>query len=91
MQTTSSSIGAYRFGIFGFGVYPLGLELSVEASYPADEAAGTALIFLSGQVQGGLLILCSAFMSEDLTPEAEEIEVLDFSQNMVSKLDDSSK
>ena len=40
------------FGVFGFGMYPLGLELSVENTYPVDEAAGTALIFLSGQIQG---------------------------------------
>ncbi len=40
-----------RFGIFGFGAYPLALELSVEASYPIDEAAGTAIIFLSGQAR----------------------------------------
>ena len=33
-------------------MYPIGLELSVENTYPVDEAAGTALIFLSGQVQG---------------------------------------
>ena len=38
------------FGVFGFGAYPLGLELSVEATYPVDESIGTALIFMSGQV-----------------------------------------
>ena len=38
----------FRFGIFGFGMYPIGLELSVEATYPIDESAGTAIIFLSG-------------------------------------------
>jgi hypothetical protein len=38
-----------RFGIFGFGMYPIGLELSVEATYPIDESAGTAIIFLSGK------------------------------------------
>jgi hypothetical protein len=34
----------FRFGVFAFGFYPLGLELSVEVTYPVDEAAGTALI-----------------------------------------------
>ena len=65
----------YRFGILGFGVYPLGLELSVEASYPVDEAAGTALIFLSGQVQGGILVLFAQILAQDLNEEAQEIEV----------------
>ena len=46
------AISCAMFGIFGFGMYPIGLELSVENTYPVDEAAGTALIFLSGQIQG---------------------------------------
>ena len=46
------AISCAIFGIFGFGMYPIGLELSVENTYPVDEAAGTALIFLSGQIQG---------------------------------------
>ena len=54
------------FGIFGFGMYPMGLELSVENTYPVDETAGTALIFLSGQIQGALLIMISGLMEQDL-------------------------
>ena len=54
------------FGIFGFGMYPLGLELSVENTYPVDEAAGTALIFLSGQIQGAILIMISGLLEKDL-------------------------
>ena len=54
------------FGVFGFGMYPLGLELSVENTYPIDQAAGTALIFMSGQVQGAILVLISAAMEQDL-------------------------
>ena len=42
------------FGVFGFGAYPVGLELSVEATYPLDESIGTALTFLSGQIQVGV-------------------------------------
>ncbi len=56
-------------------MYPIGLELSVENSYPVDEAAGTALIFLSGQIQGGVLIAISAAMEQDLTSEALAIQV----------------
>ncbi len=50
LSVVTSFWPAHRFGVFGFGAYPLALELSVEATYPIDEAAGTALIFLSGQV-----------------------------------------
>lgn len=58
------------FGVFGFGMYPIGLELSVENTYPVDEAAGTALIFLSGQIQGALLITIAGSMEKELPPEA---------------------
>eukprot|EP00093_Oithona_nana_P009054 09054.XXX_458141_457607_1 [CDS] Oithona nana genome sequencing. len=60
------------FGIFGFGMYPIGLELSVENTYPVDEAAGTALIFLSGQIQGSILIMISGAMEQELSPEIVE-------------------
>lgn len=39
------------FGAFAFGVYPLGLELALEVTYPVDEAISTAMIFMSGQIQ----------------------------------------
>ena len=58
------------FGVFGFGMYPLGLELSVEATYPIDQSIGTALIFMSGQVQGGILVFASQMLEQDLTGSA---------------------
>ena len=57
------------FGVFGFGMYPLGLELSVEATYPIDESIGTALIFMSGQIQGGILVFASQMLEQDLKPD----------------------
>merc|ERR1711970_1104151 len=54
------------FGVFGFGMYPLGLELSVEATYPVDESIGTALIYMSGQIQGGILVFASQMLEQDL-------------------------
>ena len=53
MKTLSMS---QRFGIFGFGMYPIALELSVEATYPMDESAGTAIIFLSGNLHQAILL-----------------------------------
>ena len=64
------------FGVFGFGMYPIGLELSVENTYPVDEAAGTALIFLSGQIQGSMLIMISGAMEQELSPGLAEISVI---------------
>merc|ERR1712117_266738 len=34
------------FGVFAFGMYPLGLELALEVTYPVDEAISTAMIFM---------------------------------------------
>ena len=47
-------------------MYPLGLELSVEATYPVDESIGTALIYMSGQIQGGMLVFASQILQQDL-------------------------
>lgn len=36
------------FGFFGFSIYPVAMELSVECSYPVGEATSAGLIFVSG-------------------------------------------
>lgn len=35
-------------GFFGFSIYPVAMELSVECSYPVGEATSAGLIFVSG-------------------------------------------
>ncbi|KAE8277048.1 hypothetical protein D5F01_LYC25188 [Larimichthys crocea] len=45
------------FGFFGFAIYPVAMELSVECSYPVGEATSAGLIFISGQVQSVLYII----------------------------------
>ena len=40
------TVGA--FGFFGFGLYPIALELGVEVTYPVAEATSTAFIIISG-------------------------------------------
>ncbi len=61
--------------MLGFGAYPLGLELAVEAIYPLDEATGTVLLFFWGQVSALILVTLSAFLQQPLTAEAELQEV----------------
>jgi len=63
------------FGVFGFGMYPLALELSVEATYPEDETVGTALIFMSGQIIAVILTTISSFLEQDLTQSEADISV----------------
>ena len=65
------AISFASFGVFAFGMYPLGLELAVEVTYPVDESFSTALIFMSGQIQGGALVIGSMFMEEEMS-EAEK-------------------
>ncbi|KTF81257.1 hypothetical protein cypCar_00011025 [Cyprinus carpio] len=36
------------FGLFGYSVYPVAMELGVECSYPVGEATSSGLIFVSG-------------------------------------------
>ncbi|XP_058505070.1 solute carrier family 49 member A3 [Solea solea] len=45
------------FGFFGFSIYPVAMELSVECSYPVGEATSAGLIFISGQIQSVLYII----------------------------------
>ncbi|XP_024116141.1 solute carrier family 49 member A3 [Oryzias melastigma] len=45
------------FGFFGFSIYPVTMELSVECSYPVGEATSAGLVFVSGQVQSVLYII----------------------------------
>uniref|UniRef100_A0A8C8JHK6 Major facilitator superfamily (MFS) profile domain-containing protein n=1 Tax=Oncorhynchus tshawytscha TaxID=74940 RepID=A0A8C8JHK6_ONCTS len=45
------------FGFFGFSIYPVAMELSVECSYPVGEATSAGLIFISGQIQSVIYIL----------------------------------
>ncbi|XP_070692908.1 solute carrier family 49 member A3 [Pempheris klunzingeri] len=45
------------FGFFGFSIYPVAMELSVECTYPVGEATSAGLIFVSGQVQSALYII----------------------------------
>lgn len=46
------TVGA--FGFFGFGLYPICLELGVEVTYPVAEATSTAFIIMSGSVMMNL-------------------------------------
>eukprot|EP00092_Neocalanus_flemingeri_P028874 GFUD01031352.1.p1 GENE.GFUD01031352.1~~GFUD01031352.1.p1 ORF type:complete len:468 (+),score=76.63 GFUD01031352.1:210-1613(+) len=75
------------FGVFGFGMYPLGLELSVEATYPVDESIGTALIFMSGQIQGGILVFASQMLEQDLKGDDLLKEVCSTASSSTTSLD----
>ncbi|KAG0716338.1 hypothetical protein GWK47_009949 [Chionoecetes opilio] len=66
---------AIPFGIFSCGVYPLLLEMGVEATYPVEETISTTLIYLAGQVLGLIIIYISTVVSGDLPPQLQDVEV----------------
>ncbi|KAK2890900.1 hypothetical protein QQF64_007019 [Cirrhinus molitorella] len=56
------------FGLFGYSIYPIAMELGVECSYPVGEATSSGLIFVSGQIQAALYLLLLQALA---TPVAE--------------------
>ncbi|CAG5127238.1 unnamed protein product, partial [Candidula unifasciata] len=55
------------FGCFGFAIYPTSLEMAVEVTYPVAEATSTGIVFLSGQIQGIILMLLAQFLAQPLS------------------------
>ena len=50
-ETAWIVVSIILFGLFGFAVYPIGLEAGVEATYPVAEATSTGLIIMMGLVR----------------------------------------
>ncbi|KAF7655320.1 hypothetical protein LDENG_00057510, partial [Lucifuga dentata] len=68
MQEQKAAVAAISslFGFFGFAIYPIAMELSVECSYPVGEATSAGLIFISGQVQSVLYIILLQGLTKEL-------------------------
>ncbi|XP_021355956.1 major facilitator superfamily domain-containing protein 7-a-like [Mizuhopecten yessoensis] len=54
------------FGMFGFALYPISLEMAVEITYPVAEATSSGLLVVSGQVQGIIMILVAQVLAQPL-------------------------
>nr|XP_046262143.1 solute carrier family 49 member A3 [Scatophagus argus] len=65
-QKTAVAAVCSLFGFFGFSIYPVAMELSVESSYPVGEATSAGLIFVSGQVQSVLYIILLQALTKPL-------------------------
>lgn len=66
-QQVAVAVVCSLFGFFGFSVYPVAMELSVECSYPVGEATSAGLIFASGQVQS---VVYMVLLQSITTPRA---------------------
>nr|CAB3263800.1 major facilitator superfamily domain-containing protein 7-like [Phallusia mammillata] len=56
-QWVAIAVACGVFGFFGIPVYPIGNELAVETTYPVGEATSSGVVFMSGQLQGIILVL----------------------------------
>ncbi|XP_062405536.1 solute carrier family 49 member A3-like [Sardina pilchardus] len=54
------------FGLFGFSVYPVAMELTVECSYPVGEATSAGLIFIAGQVLSVVYMITLGALTKQL-------------------------
>uniref|UniRef100_A0AC34R2X3 Major facilitator superfamily (MFS) profile domain-containing protein n=1 Tax=Panagrolaimus sp. JU765 TaxID=591449 RepID=A0AC34R2X3_9BILA len=50
------ALSIFGFGAFGFAIYPIGLELGVEVTYPVAEATSSGLLIMIGQIQGVIYV-----------------------------------
>lgn len=67
-QQVAVAVVCSLFGFFGFSVYPVAMELSVESSYPVGEATSAGLIFASGQVQSVIYMVLLQSLTSPLAP-----------------------
>ncbi|KAM6469368.1 solute carrier family 49 member A3 [Liasis olivaceus] len=56
-QQYAVAIFSSLFGLFGFSIYPVAMELNVECSYPVGEGTSSGIIFVISQILGVLFIL----------------------------------
>ena len=61
-------------GFFAIGVFPLALEVAVEATFPADQATVTVFIFFSSSVQGVFLMVIENWLGYPLPDKYKDIE-----------------
>merc|ERR1719500_1115558 len=61
-------------GLFALGVFPLALEVTVEATFPADQATVTCFIFFSSSIQGVFLMVVENWLGYPLQEKYRDIE-----------------
>ena len=67
-------ISAGFLGLFALGVFPLALEVTVEATFPADQATVTCFIFFSSSIQGVFLMVIENWLGYPLPEKYQDIE-----------------
>lgn len=70
-QGIAVAVVSSLFGMFGFAIYPISMELAVECSYPIGEATSAGLIFISGQIQGIIFIMLFQLLTKELADDPQ--------------------
>uniref|UniRef100_A0A1A7X031 Major facilitator superfamily domain containing 7 n=1 Tax=Iconisemion striatum TaxID=60296 RepID=A0A1A7X031_9TELE len=65
-QKAAIAVVCSLFGFFGFAIFPVAMELSVECSYPVGEATSAGLIFVSGQIQSLVYVVVLQALTKQL-------------------------
>uniref|UniRef100_A0A0K0EH74 MFS domain-containing protein n=1 Tax=Strongyloides stercoralis TaxID=6248 RepID=A0A0K0EH74_STRER len=60
------------FGFFGFAIYPIGLEVGVEVTFPVAEATSTGIICIMGQLEGIVFLLLTNAFTGLITPQQQK-------------------
>ncbi|XP_048220124.1 solute carrier family 49 member A3 [Perognathus longimembris pacificus] len=76
------------FGLFGFSVAPVAMELAVECSFPVGEGASAGLVFVLGQAEGTLImVLLTALTVQSAKPSVstcrQEEDPLDWTGSLL--------
>uniref|UniRef100_H2YH06 Major facilitator superfamily (MFS) profile domain-containing protein n=1 Tax=Ciona savignyi TaxID=51511 RepID=H2YH06_CIOSA len=56
-------------GLFSFGIYPIGVELGAECTYPVGAATASGMIMISGQLQSIILISILQVIGRPMSPD----------------------
>jgi FLVCR family MFS transporter 7 len=65
----------FLFGVMGLAMYPVGLEMSAECTFPVAETTSTGLVVLSGQIQAVIFMAIMTQFAKPLSKEQKSYEV----------------
>ncbi|CAD6185452.1 unnamed protein product [Caenorhabditis auriculariae] len=81
-------LSIFIFGAAGFSIYPIGLEMGVEATFPVAEATSTGLIIMIGQIQGVVYVILTNLATGKPTPADLAVQTcVDTNQNLKTVFD----
>ncbi|CAD5235721.1 unnamed protein product [Bursaphelenchus xylophilus] len=70
-------IVCFFFGILGLAIYPVGLEMSAECTFPVTETTSTGLIVLTGQVMSIIFVAIVSMINKPISDAKRKIQVCD--------------